>query len=67
MELAGYAVVSDTKALAFDTDWQHEDVDNYLRELLPLPFGYMDANVSHQASKTSTEKAKLAWVLLNKE
>jgi hypothetical protein len=35
MELAECAIVSATKALAFDLNWSFEDVDAFLYELLP--------------------------------
>jgi hypothetical protein len=67
MELAGCVIVSATKALAFDLNWSFEDVDAFLYELLPRPFAFAASNVSRQSSKTSVEKVKATWVLLNKE
>lgn len=67
MELAGCATFSDNKALSFDLDWPFEDVDNFLRNLLPHPFEYADANISRSGSKAPADKAKPVWVLLSKE
>jgi hypothetical protein len=67
MELAGCAIVSATKALAFDLNWSFEDVDAFLYGLLPRPFAFPASNVSRRSSKTAVEKVKATWVLLNKE
>jgi hypothetical protein len=67
MEIAGCPIVSATKALAFDLNWSFEDVDSFLRKLLPQPFEFANNNVSHRSSKTAADKVKSTWVLLNKE
>lgn len=58
---------SDKKALVFDVNWQFEAIDDFIRNLLPRPFEYADANVSRSKSKAPADKAKPIWVLLSKE
>ena len=65
MECCGCAKICMGKydeLIKFDPMWTHKQVDSFLKELLPLPFGYADVYTSH--GKLS---CKSTWVLLAKK
>lgn len=61
------AIIRESPPLTFDSTWSFEKVDEFLKELLPVPFEYADNHVSRSTAKTRSDKAKSVWVPLSKE
>jgi hypothetical protein len=63
MEARGCAKISGDydEEIVFNPNWTHEEVDTFLRKLLPTPFQYIDGLSGRPRG------SKSSWVLLFKE
>jgi hypothetical protein len=56
----------DVKAeLELHQNWTHEEVTQFLKNLLPLPFAYADQNLKR--TRRPNRDSAPVWVLVNKE
>jgi hypothetical protein len=67
MERWGCATLSSKHSVELEVNqhWTHEEVTEFLENLLPLPFAYARKNIKHVWR--SNRNSVPLWVLLNKE
>jgi hypothetical protein len=67
MEVRGCAAVRGSSAVELELDqrWTHDEVTEFLKNLLPLPFAYAYKHLKH--ARRSNRNSVPIWILLNKE